>query len=85
MPCPSLGIPLGPSGLPLISCPECGDRVVEDKSWKNSGKVPGCCRFFMWISEYRKGARSNEQHLSADWVPSCSGANHGPVPNLVGA
>ena len=24
--------PLGPSGIPLIPCPECGDKVVECKS-----------------------------------------------------
>jgi hypothetical protein len=31
--------PLGPSGIPLIPCPECGDEVVERKSWKNNGRV----------------------------------------------
>ena len=31
--------PPGPSGIPLIPCPECGDKVVECKSWKNNGKI----------------------------------------------
>ena len=31
--------PLGPSGIPLIPCPEYGDKVVECKSWKNNGKI----------------------------------------------
>ena len=42
------------SGLPLIYCPECGDRVIEFKSRKNGGKV-----FFKCIR--------NEQYVSSGY------------------
>ncbi|KAG2557755.1 hypothetical protein PVAP13_8NG259500 [Panicum virgatum] len=58
--------PLGPSGIPLIPCPECQDEVVEFKSRKNKGKNffkcvkfteslgENKCPFFRWIEEYKQ-------------------------------
>ncbi|CAL5021556.1 unnamed protein product [Urochloa decumbens] len=87
--------PIGPSGLPLISCPDCGDRTVEGSSRKNGGKVffkcinyeshvPGACGFFKWITEYRKVVAARRQQLIGGLVPSCSGANNHPIPSFNG-
>lgn len=57
--------PLGPSGTPLIPCPECGDKVIECKSWKNNGRIffkyvnynefaVKKCPFFRWLEDYKK-------------------------------
>jgi len=44
-------------------------------------KVPAAIGFRS-NAEYTKVPAAMEQHLSAYLVPSCSGANHGPVPQF---
>ncbi|KAG2617563.1 hypothetical protein PVAP13_3NG181940 [Panicum virgatum] len=58
--------PLGPSGIPLIPCLECGDEVAEWKSRKHHGKIffkcvkyneslgEKKCPFFRWMEECKQ-------------------------------
>ncbi|KAG2634940.1 hypothetical protein PVAP13_2NG317706 [Panicum virgatum] len=61
-------------GLPLIPCPDCGDQVVECKSWKHNGRlffknirydehVPGRCGFFRWLEQIRSIVVAKEKQL----------------------
>ncbi|BAT16601.1 Os12g0264350 [Oryza sativa Japonica Group] len=56
---------LGPSGLPLVKCPRCGNAVVECKSWRQGGRVffkcekneqyvQDACTFFKWYDSYQR-------------------------------
>uniref|UniRef100_A0A0E0MMJ6 Uncharacterized protein n=1 Tax=Oryza punctata TaxID=4537 RepID=A0A0E0MMJ6_ORYPU len=48
--------PLGPSGLPLVECPSCGNAV------------PNSCTFFKWLDSYRRMVKGMELDVNEEVV-----------------
>uniref|UniRef100_A0A0E0KND5 Uncharacterized protein n=1 Tax=Oryza punctata TaxID=4537 RepID=A0A0E0KND5_ORYPU len=52
--------PIGPSGLPLVCCPRCGNAVVECRSWRQGDAFSSNARItnnscqIVWIESYNK-------------------------------